>query len=233
MTTTRRASLGLVACLVLATGLVSCASQPSGADAAQSASPARTEPPATTNPDGTVTVTTRHRTMVIEDGDRPPQLCVEGVQESLPPNCSGVELIGWDWGAVDGDDEQRGRMDWGEVERGPVRWGEFTVTGDYSRADNSLKVTSIEPGGSEPAPLEVCPDGSPTLAPYERPLFDETASQFVAERFGIAVPPGYSDECGRLTISVVFDDGSIRAALDETSGDGPAVRVESALVPTA
>lgn len=233
MTTIRRAGLALVACLALALGTAACASPHSGADAPPSAPPdsTDTDQPATVNPDGTVTVTTRHRTMVIEDGDRPPQLCVGGVQESLPPNCSGVELVGWNWDAVGGAYDEQGRMDWGEVERGPVRWGEFTVTGDYSRANDRLTVVSVEPGGPEAEQPEVCPDGSPTLAPHERPVFDEAASQFVAERFGISVSPGYSDECGRLTIGVVFDDGSIQAALDEMSAEGPRTLVESALVP--
>ncbi|MFP3813814.1 hypothetical protein, partial [Bacillus sp. SIMBA_005] len=67
------------------------------------------------------TVTTRAQTTVIDDGERPPQLCVTA-DEPLPPQCDGIDLVGWDWGSVGGAYE----------EHGGVRWGDYFVTGTYS-----------------------------------------------------------------------------------------------------
>ena len=82
-----------------------------------------TEPQAqTAAPDGAVT--TAHPVMVIDGGDGA-ELCLGGVQESLPPQCSGPELLGWDWADHDGHSESSGG----------VRWGAFVVTGTFDGSD--------------------------------------------------------------------------------------------------
>ncbi|QSB04133.1 hypothetical protein [Natronoglycomyces albus] len=50
--------------------------------------------------------------------DEAPQLC-QVVQHSLPPQCSGIDLEGWDWDDVNHESEA------------DHRWGEYTVTGTY------------------------------------------------------------------------------------------------------
>ena len=57
--------------------------------------------------------------MVLDDGSGP-QLCLGGVAESYPPQCSGIPLAGWDWDAVDGEESAAGTI-----------WGEFHVVGTY------------------------------------------------------------------------------------------------------
>jgi hypothetical protein len=39
---------------------------------------------------------------VIQVGDTAPHLCLGPVAESYPPQCSGPEITGWDWDAVEG-----------------------------------------------------------------------------------------------------------------------------------
>jgi hypothetical protein len=70
--------------------------------------------------------------MVLDDGDGA-ELCLGGVAESLPPQCSGPELIGWDWADHDGYYE----------DTGGVRWGEFAVTGTFDGTD--VTVTDAVP----------------------------------------------------------------------------------------
>jgi hypothetical protein len=56
---------------------------------------------------------------VLDDGSGP-QLCLGGVAESYPPQCSGITLAGWDWDSVDGEESAAG-----------TTWGEFHVVGTY------------------------------------------------------------------------------------------------------
>jgi len=57
---------------------------------------------------------------VLEDATHGPQICLGGVAESLPPQCEGIPLEGWDWDAVEDEDVAQG-----------VRWGQFDVRGTY------------------------------------------------------------------------------------------------------
>ena len=65
-------------------------------------------------------VTTRFPVTVLDDGDGP-ELCLGGVAESLPPQCGGPRLVGWDWTEHDSDYE----------EAGGTRWGDFVVSGVF------------------------------------------------------------------------------------------------------
>lgn len=227
----RHVVAGITISITLA-ATVACGSAGTTADDVVSIQPATAaaEPSARPSPDAdTPELTTRHRMMVIEDGDRPPELCVGGVAQSLPPLCGGVILVGWDWGEFAGEYEQRGRMAWGDVERGPVRWGEFVVAGEYSRDDNTLTVTSAEiadpgdtPDTTEPEP-PTCDDPA---APTARELAIQ--EEIVTEYDGALIFWSGSDGCGTLEVGVAYDDGSIQVDFDKMYGDGT-VAVISAL----
>ncbi len=71
---------------------------------------------------------------VLDDADGP-KLCVGGVAESLPPQCAGLPLAGWDWAAVEGEQSASGTT-WGDFHVVGMFDGEtFTVTesGPYDR----------------------------------------------------------------------------------------------------
>lgn len=66
------------------------------------------------------TIYTASSTTVLESPDHGPQLCLGGVQQSLPPQCGGPDLVGWDWDEVDDEESVSG-----------VTWGEYSVTGTW------------------------------------------------------------------------------------------------------
>ena len=112
------------------------------------------EPPPTgpAAPDGAVT--TRSPMMVLDDGDGA-DLCLGAVQESLPPQCSGPDLVGWDWADHEGYYE----------DSGGVRWGEFVVTGTFDGTD--ITVTEAVPATewTGPAPATEVDFSSPCPEP--------------------------------------------------------------------
>lgn len=57
---------------------------------------------------------------VLDSGDGA-ELCLSGVAESLPPQCSGLPVLGWGWADHDGDYE----------EAQGTRWGDFVVLGTF------------------------------------------------------------------------------------------------------
>ncbi len=90
---------------------------------------------------------------VLDDADGP-KLCVGGVAESLPPQCLGLPLVGWDWEAVEGE-ETAGGATWGDYHVVGTFDGKlFTVTeaGSYERdgesgGDRDFTTPCPEPAG--------------------------------------------------------------------------------------
>ena len=81
--------------------------------------------PAATGPvstDGLVTV--------LDDGDGP-ELCTF-VAESMPPQCSGTPMAGWDWAAHPEHEDQSG-----------TKWGSFALTGTFD--GTTFTVTEATP----------------------------------------------------------------------------------------
>jgi hypothetical protein len=74
---------------------------------------------------------------VLESPEHGPQLC-SGVEDSLPPQCSGIELIGWSWDEADGEEAASG-----------TTWGDFSVVGTW----DGTALTLTEPPG-EPVPYD-------------------------------------------------------------------------------
>jgi len=62
----------------------------------------------------------RTTTTVLESPDHGPQLCLGGVADSLPPQCGGPDIVGWDWGAVDDEESVNG-----------TTWGDYSVIGTW------------------------------------------------------------------------------------------------------
>ncbi len=205
----RRSLASAVSCAALVLGFAGCAVGETES----------TEPSIVSSPSETVDIfTTKYRTMIIDDGDRPPQLCVGGVAQSLPPGCAGIDLEGWDWNAV-GDHEQRGS----------VRWGEFAVSGEYSAVKNTLRVTSASTGGTEPG--HTPPPCTEEPGEYGDPSNIERMWTFTEDDLGVRVFSGGDDPvCQTARFRVGYDDGSVQSALDAEFGRG-AVIVESALAP--
>lgn len=65
---------------------------------------------------------------VLESPDHGPELCLGGVAESYPPQCSGLPVAGWDWEDVE-DRRSSAGTTWAEVSvRGTYDGERFTLT---------------------------------------------------------------------------------------------------------
>jgi len=78
------------------------------------------------------------RGTVLDDGTNGPQLCLGGIMESYPPQCSGPDVLNWDWDKVTGFDHANG-----------VRWGEFVVIGTYDSGAGTFTLTRPAVRGPE------------------------------------------------------------------------------------
>lgn len=80
--------------------------------------------------EGTVTV--------LSSPSHPPNLC-SGVFESLPPQCDGVPIVGWNWDAVRGERRMNG-----------TTWGSWHVVGTYDAKRFTVVGTPTAPRSQSP-----------------------------------------------------------------------------------
>jgi hypothetical protein len=86
---------------------------------------------------------------VLEGPDHGAELCLGGIAESYPPQCSGLPIPNWDWSDVEGEESASG-----------TTWGTFHVVGTYDGAAFTvLEVGAYEPPSSDPADFTApCPE---------------------------------------------------------------------------
>jgi hypothetical protein len=153
-------------------------------------------------------------TVLQADGEAA-MLCLGAVAESYPPQCTGPELKGWDWDAVDGAESASG-----------VTWGTYAVYGTWD--GTALTVT-------QPPIMLALYDPMPVVDPFTDP---ENAGSSSEEELA-ALQEGVSNdefvevltswpENGYLFVQVIYDDGSVQQYFDERHGKD-VVQVRSAL----
>lgn len=138
-------------------------------------------------------------------------LCVGPVAESAPPQCDGPALLGWDWDAFE------------HQETGDVRWVQgVAITGVYEADADSFTQTG-EPRSAAAITL-------PAVEVPAGELDEETIQSMQDELMALGRADFYGSwgEQGTVALEVLYDDGSMQAALDEIYGAG-AVFVISAL----
>jgi hypothetical protein len=91
---------------------------------------------------------------VLEDDEHGPEACFYGVQQSLPPQCSGLPLVGWDWAAVEGEEAAGG-----------TTWGNYHVVGDYDGETLTVVGTPEHDPTAETAEPYYTPDRTPPCDP--------------------------------------------------------------------
>lgn len=69
---------------------------------------------------------------VLESPEHGPELCLGPIATSLPPQCGGVPLVGWQWEAVSGEESAIG-----------TTWGSYSVTGSF---DGEVLTVTEPPG---------------------------------------------------------------------------------------
>ena len=136
-----------------------------------------------------------------------PMLCFM-VLTSLPPQCGGPQVLGWDWSSVEHE----------------------TLNGVRWTPDLALRVTYDAAAGTL-TPLEVLDLAALSLPAPETPsgTLDPAAVEAVQADIVTLKRPdvmGGGGGDGIVVLEVVYDDGSIQAALDEIYGPG-AVHVTS------
>lgn len=76
---------------------------------------------------------------VLENAKHGPQLC-RGMQESFPPQCDGLDIVGWSWDGLEHDD------------RAGVRWGEFELVATFDGKRLTLSEPPAPPSVRRPGP---------------------------------------------------------------------------------
>ncbi|WP_104167679.1 hypothetical protein [Arthrobacter sp. SX1312] len=152
---------------------------------------------------------------VLQAGDALPGFCLGGVRESYPPQCTGPDIVGWDWDLAPQAETASG-----------VTWGTYAVTGTW---DGTVFTPTMTP-----IPLSLY-----DAMPFEDPLAGRQGSTALQEldRIRQAVYIGFGDypvsagvESGFVVVTVVYDDGSFQALMDAEYGPDVVV-VLSALRP--
>lgn len=155
---------------------------------------------------------------VLQRGEAPPQLCLGLVAESYPPQCSGPQLLGWDWLAVEQSETAAG-----------VTWGSYAMQGTW---DGTVFTRT-----SEPIPLSLydpIADIDPRLEPANLGAGEEAElEQLQAELWESGQRILTSSVVnGYLLVTVVYDDGTLQERYDRQYGPD-LIAVQSALRPVA
>jgi hypothetical protein len=152
---------------------------------------------------------------VLQDGDGPPELCLGGVAESLPPQCGGPEIAGWDWGTVEADAAQG------------TTWGEYVVEGTWDGETFHLTKAAAAPDEwpAHPDDPRLDPDNAGAIGP-DTPESEtqELQNEVFDDLDGLT---GWIEN-GYVWVTVVYDDGSIQRYADARYGADTVV-VQSAL----
>jgi hypothetical protein len=150
-------------------------------------------------------VTTRDLATVMDTGS--PELCLGPVAQSLPPQCGGPAIEGWDWS------EHRGMY---EQARG-TRWGVFAVTGDWDGATFAVR------GAIPEAAYDRAAQQAPT---YPAPAVGHSRAELQRIADAVAGLPGAQVAYvhgQHVLADVVYDDGSLQAWVDRTYGESVVV----------
>jgi hypothetical protein len=138
---------------------------------------------------------------VIQTRDVAPQFCLGAVMESYPPQCSGPELVGWDWDSVEGDETA-----------GDVTFGSYAIWGTWDgtefTAEESIMLALYDP----------MPVVDPLLDPENAGDTPESELTRIQDELTESAPfPILSSGQmnGYLFVDVIYDDGSIQAWADQ------------------
>lgn len=163
-------------------------------------------------------------TVLQKDGEEP-QLCLGAVAQSLPPQCGGPPILGWNWATVDQSETASG-----------VTWGSYAITGTWDAAAFTVTQPPIPLSLYDPlAQIDPRLDEA-TPGPGEESTLLRLQDELNAAEYSPATATDWSDmpvlsnwtQNGYLWVSVVYDDGSIQRFFDDQWGAG-VVAVQSAL----
>lgn len=195
-----RRTVGTVLAVSLVLVLAACAgaddagSSVASTDAKDGWTPARASVPAAVTASG----------MVLEDADGP-RLCAGMIADSLPPQCTGPAIVGWDWDAVEGEAAAAG-----------TTWGEYrmqgTWDGDAFTPDRPAVQRPVPPATGDPsAPVPTrAPDPACDASEARLPHLQDAVPDIVSVLLDL------SDDC--VIVQVLYDDGTLQDAVDARFG---------------
>ena len=144
-------------------------------------------------------------------------LCLGPIAESYPPQCTGPEIVGWNWDAIDIKETAN-----------DVTWGTFAVFGTWDGAtfavtEDPVPLALYDPMMSDPDP-RLDPENAGESSDAELRAIQEV----VTTDLPVDVLFSFSEN-GYLFVTVYYDDGSIQEFFDTVYGPD-VVAVQSALV---
>lgn len=142
------------------------------------------------------------------------KLCLGGVAESYPPQCSGIPLNGWSWDGIDGFETS-----------GDTRWGAYALQGTYDGSAFSATQPPVMLALFDPAPstdINFEPGDTPEAQLIE--IQDDLADRLGPDFLGSSIDQGH------VWVDVVWDDGTWQSAADDDFGTSVVI-VRSALRP--
>lgn len=155
-------------------------------------------------------------TVLAKDGG-PAMLCLGGVMESYPPQCSGPEIIGWDWEVVEGAESAGG-----------VTWGTYAVQGTWDGSAFTVTQPAIPLSLYDPPAFE-----DPRLDPDNPGAGNEEdllrLQEDIHQANDTAVLTSYVEN-GYIFMTVIYDDGTLQDAYNSEYGEN-IIAVQSALRP--
>lgn len=170
----------------------------------------------------TATATVLQRT-----ADQSAMLCAGAIADSLPPQCGGPAIAGWDWDAVD-DEETVNGVTWGEYELvGTWDGTTFTLTRPVEPAPEPSAGTTLPTPWPDPADEETM---SRAMSDYGDAMSAETEALNAGTGDGFGRIAGMGQSGGRVVVEVLHDDGTMQAEADARYGPDVVV-IESALRP--
>ena len=210
---TRKVFGAIVAACATTLLLAACASASPSGDAGDGVTIDPVAPGATIAAEGEVT----GQGTVLQVEGKEVNLCLGAVMESYPPQCSGPEVLGWDWASVDGAESANG-----------VTWGTYAVQGTWDGKRFTVTQPPIMLALYDPM---VVPDPKRDPANAgETAEADLLRIQAEVHELGTVDVLQSGPENGYLFVGVVYDDGQIQQYFDQLYGSDVVV-VESALRP--
>lgn len=152
--------------------------------------------------------------MVRRENDRS-VLCLGAIQESYPPQCSGIPFGGASTHGIYASETANG-----------VTWGMYAVQGTYDGEVFSSTAPPISLAAYDPMPIDD-PTGGESGEGSEAELVE--IQEELADILGADALVSYPEN-GWLHVQVVWDDGTIQDAVDAVYGERT-VLIESALRP--
>lgn len=152
---------------------------------------------------------------VIQQGENTVQLCMGPMTMIYPPNCSGPDVVGWDWDSVDG-----------ATSEGSTTWGTYAVQGTWDGERLTLTQPPIMLALYDP----IVPE-DPYIDPANPGGSSESELNAIQSELGDepGILGSYAQN-GYLFVEVIHDDGALQSRLDTTYGEDVVV-VRSQLQP--